>query len=91
VGLEFELPCQAGSNGCDAFGGLESDAFVGDESGLKSTDWNRCFVDHVDDDQHDVLVVVIDVHADRCEMSVQGAGAGAMVVAHRCSPVRTDG
>jgi hypothetical protein len=91
VSLEFELPCQAGPDGRDAFGGFEADAFVGDEAGLKPANWNRCFVHHVNDDQHDVFVVVVDVHADGCKMSVQGAGTRAVVIAHRCSPVRTDG
>ena len=62
-----------------------------DDGGIQTPNGNGRFIYHVDDNQDDVLVIVVNLHLNRGQMGVQGAGSGAVLITHVGSPVATDG
>jgi len=91
AGFELELTRQARPDGGDALHRFVANAFVGDQGSGKAAHRDGRFVHDVDHDEDNVLVIVVNLHADGHEMSVEGAGTCAVVVAHHASPVPTEG
>jgi hypothetical protein len=89
--FELELAGQTGPNGSDAFHRLVTNAFVGNERCRKTAHGDGGLVDQVDHDEDHVVVIVVNLHAHGNQMSVEGAGTGAVVFAHQGSPVPTVG
>ena len=90
MGLELELAGEAGSDGTDAFGSFVAGALGVDDGCLQASDGDGGFVDHVNHDLDDVLIVIVDFHLDRRQMGVQGTCTGAVVITHLGSPVPTE-
>ena len=85
-GFKLELAGEAWPDGRDALDGFVANPFVGDEGSLQAAHRNGGFVHHVHDHENDVFIIVVNFHAHRHQASVEGAGTGAVVIAHRSSP-----
>ena len=88
--LELELARQAGADRTDALRGFVALAFGVNQGSIEAPDGDGRFVHHIHNDLDDVLIVVVDFHDDRCQVSVEGAGPGAVVIGHAGSPVPTE-
>jgi hypothetical protein len=52
-------------------------------AGVKATEGHRGFIDHLDFDFEDVLVVVVDLHANGKQPHLDRIGTCSVVVGHR--------
>jgi hypothetical protein len=89
--LELELSGQPRTDGRDALDRLVAHAFVGHEGCGEAADRDGRFIDDVEHCENDILVVVVNFQADGHQPGVEGAGTGAVVVAHHGSPDATEG
>jgi len=88
--LELELAREAGADRTDALVGFVPLAFGVKQGSVEAPDGDGRFVHHVHNNLNDVLIVVIDFHDHRRQVSVEGAGPGAVVIGHVGSPVPTE-
>ncbi len=91
VKLEFKRkgPGEAWPEGRNRGERIDFLPFACCDEGFKAANWNRCLVRHINGDEQDVFIIVIDFHLDGCKARFEGSRSCAVFVAHllTCLPL----